>query len=608
MNLGFLNIVRLGRGSGRAAVIDDLDALIAADSLANGFFTSAGADEFVAAALPYFGSVGVQDFAQGGMHLNKTNALIDNPSEVLYLWDDELGAPGPRYEVLINATNVDKAAANGCFFYIGSNDANSATEAAGAPLVEDYKANLKALFGYMMQDFVNLQWIALGIIHRYDVSNVAGASYNRIRKAQLEVISEVSYVLRAPDIYDLDLVDDLHPTTAERQTRFPERLARAAALYSGKAVTGSVLGPRLVSARWMVDRIRAVVEHDGGDYLTIDDDAWLAHRAEIDGVPTAMSGAVMADGETIEFIMPEGQGLITAPTDLFIVYGQAGELSRTNAEVIADNSDQALPLQMGIVSVAADDNPVSRLSGLHTFIHARGSAKTYANGAAVDALAGLGAAGALSDSGRQPDYDADGFDGAGSLVCPDGSSHIKSSAAFSAAAGVTLVGVCEVPAVPGGDVTLMSLSDNSYNGNSRAKLIVTSGGLLRWGDQEDDSFIDINAEIDYRGQRLFYVITLNADGTAARLCVNDVTFTDFNPHDAYLTMTRFIAMAQRTSWASQSGTEIGLIALSERYYDAENDPSLFEIAHYLNTTFNIGADLPNAPGSDFSSGFSDDFN
>ena len=593
--------MKLGLGTGfsspqapQSTVINDLNILFAGDSIMNGFFSDAGVTEFETAAGGYFNSVTTQDFAQGGMHLYKTNALIDNPSEVLFFWDDQAmpATKSARYDVLVTAPDPDinKSTPNACFFYIGSNDANASTESGGVPTVADYKVNLVDLFTYMKSDFPNLEWIALGLIHRYDITDVAGETYNRIRQAQLEAIDSLSFIKRAPDIYDLDLSDDLHPTTAKRQGDFANRLAKAAALYSGQNPGSNVLGPKITGASFDLDRIEATITHDGGSDLTVPaSGAEAMFGAEKDSSEVSVSAITKNDGDTISVWLSDSQGLQTGSMKLFTGYGQLEGLSRTNPEVVLDNAASPLPLRMSSVTAGSDSNPIINLTSLHTYIDARASSKTFASGNDVSAIAGLGAGinGLSTTSGREPTYDSTAFNGAGALVAGDTSTHLLTDTAHTGSNGLFMGAVFEFPATIGANNSFLNLSSGG-TGNSRSQGVINTGGTVNWLNNETDSTQQLTTSMNE--QRMILLMDFSADEGTCNVYINGSSLTlSFDPHDNYASQTHAIIFALRSTWASLADVKLGAFFLKEGAHDAVSDPAIADIVSHFARRFSITA-------------------
>ena len=106
------------------------------------------------------------------------------------------------------------------------------------------------------------------------------------------------------------------------------------------------------------------------------------------------------------------------------------------------------------------------------------------------------------------------------------------------------------------------------------------------GDNEADGFIDM--ESSTAGNSYFVAMSFNADGTEARYAVNSDTWTTFDPHDIYLSQTEFIMFASRPTFNAQVGIEVGMLAVTEGYWNSASDPSLANMLAQANTLYNLG--------------------
>lgn len=592
LNLGLG--LSLSKGIARGININDITLAIAGDSIANGWFTVGGTTELETALDLYFDSSATEDFAQGGMHLYRTVAEYDNPAEVLYFWDDQAGTPtkSARYDVLGALLNNPEDI-NAMIFYIGTNDIRSASTGAVTLDKDTYKNNAKALFNYMVNVdttyFPNLQAIFLFPWHRRDAgaTTLEETNANTVTDALREVCAEVPYVYEMASIYDVDLLDDDHPTLAARQGIMSDRTAAGLGNYAGKSDSVGTIGPRVTSAELLLDRVRATITQDKGTGLTIDTDSWLAHKAVVGGAKTAISNAIEVDTNVIDFFLPEGQGSVSSSTDLRIGYGYLEELSRTGVEGIRDNATPNYPLRKDIISVSSETDVFQNLTDLHTYFGARPSAKTYSSSTNVSQIDGLfSSANCVTDAGREPNYDSALFGGAGGLESNDVTTHLESaSTAIDFSGGCSFYIVFKSPASLTAEVPVFALGNQFHTGNTRSKLVISTGGVLRWGDKEDDTFLDISTI--GASSTNFLAMSFNAAEDEARYSLNGGAWTTFDPFDVTAAAVSFIMFASRPTFNAVVGLEIGMCAVTTAYWDSDNDPSIADMWAQANTLYSI---------------------
>ena len=573
----------------------DMKLLMGGDSLSNGFFTAQGQNELRASLSGFFENVEVIDFAQGGMHAYRTVAEYDNPVEHLYFWDDQANppAPGARYEVLIQATNpdIDKNVPTAMVFNIGTNDENSSTGGGVTLSKSDYKSNLTDLFEYMLIDFPNLRYIFVPVYHRRDITSteLGNTNANTVTDALIELTEELSYVHRISGIYDLDMFDASHLNDADRiisAERFAEGIAK---IVNGASYT-TVLGPQVSSASLLGDQITVEVNHENGTDLTVDVNSWVAHKAIIDGSVTDVEDIVKIDNDTLKFLLPEGQGMFSGDTDLRIGYGYMEALSATNTEAIRDNTRLTFPLSKSITDVQVTEDVVQNLRNIHTYVAARPSAKTYATGTSVSQINGLfGSNNCVTDPNREPDYDKTLFDGAGGLKTSDLTTHLESATPLDPSKGFSVHIVFKVPETITAEVPIFSLSNQFHTGNTRAKLVVSNSGQLRWADQENDNVVPIAEST--AGNSYYLAMSFEPGGKSARYSLNGGEWVEFDPHDAFLDQTTFILFASRPTFNAQLNTEIGMLTVTERPYSDGLDTPIVNLAYQADTIYNLGLNL-----------------
>ncbi|NQZ14307.1 MAG: hypothetical protein HRT94_05740 [Alphaproteobacteria bacterium] len=191
----------------------------------------------------------------------------------------------------------------------------------------------------------------LNLARRTTFSNTG--AYQKLRDLYKKLASKYSYCYLCPELYDLDLVDQVHRTDPHEVTA-GTRLGRHFAYLAGETVSGSVYGAKITSATRSGTSVTVTIEHDGGSDITPSSgiEGFVFHD---DGTPITINSAVRTDATTITLTLAsEPTGVET----LYYGYDAMTELhndvsgtSVISANIVRDNSAQTMPLQTAKISL-----------------------------------------------------------------------------------------------------------------------------------------------------------------------------------------------------------------------------------------------------------------
>jgi len=261
--------LRLGLGLGPSSPtsslppVDDLVVAFSYDSIAQRTFDEG--TEFNTEADMYFDSSAVFDVANGGAFLTKSTEFAVLGTTVNYIIDDDTDALSSQfaaYIALISEANRDLI--NTVIVGGGTNDGRdtSITKA-------HFKTYMSVLLTLLRANFSSLQKIVWIPLHRRESgSSGQDASYQLVKEAIYEKTSESASFVLGPEIYDTDMSDTIHPTTAEFENTISVRAAQKTANAYGKLSTGAI-GPQITSASFSSDIVTATISQDLGDRLEL---------------------------------------------------------------------------------------------------------------------------------------------------------------------------------------------------------------------------------------------------------------------------------------------------------------------------------------------------
>lgn len=598
--------LNLGLGLGAAHrcapanTVDTLYLAIGGDSLASRCLSTGGSNKatFIAEAEAYYGSgnVTIEGFSQGGLDTLKTWAQSNNPTATVYFWDDDTSSPSSKLTGLISSDITAPSAVNAVVLFLGANDANATLEASfGSTYTKaQYKAAFKELCEYLYTTaFSASKFIGIVPFHRNDQSAFAPQAYQAIIESQIEAAQEVPYIKLFPSIWDVDLNDTVHPTGEETepadnayQDHIAQRLIEAVSSHH-KKTHGAKVGPVLLSASMKADHVLVDVHHDQGSDISVPANAAYGLRVDDDGESLVIGDVTKVSATRFKIDLPD-QALDNGSSySLYASYGQTESLSRTSAEVIVDNTAEALPLMQGAINVE-DTDPVRMLTSLEIDINARAGAKTLSGSDVTDITGGANGIGATSSSGRYPQYDDTAFGGAGALYDPDGSTHMVTDSNHTAGSSCFMGMVVEFPSSPGASYDFLSFGTSGF-GNTNARFQYTNIGELKYAQNSDNFFQTLVDDVE--GQKAIILLNFTgADNVDCYYNSTDVTVS-FDPRDSYNDKTRFWLFMRNTTLGSLQNFKFSRFFFKAGAHNTENDPTIAEIVSYLNDQYNIGLSL-----------------
>ncbi len=257
-----------------------------------------------------------------------------------YWWDLATSTRGPAFDTLYASYASNGVAPTLIIWAQGEEDSSQIPALTSRA---QYKAALLAIFTDMRATFGPVPIFIQKIGRRDTFTNPGGVQV--IREVQAELAAEYDWIYEAAEIYDVDLVDGLHPTATGYGT-IAERASRKILQYLGESVTG-VDGPRITGASRSGTTVTVTVTHDGGTDFTpttgIKGFTFFDGGSEI-----AVNAAVRTNATTITLTLASTP---TAGTKtLYYLYDAETSLDKT--KVVKDNSAYAMPLKPVTITVS----------------------------------------------------------------------------------------------------------------------------------------------------------------------------------------------------------------------------------------------------------------
>ncbi len=528
--------MKLGLGLGLSAqthaaqitVINDAIVLATGQSLQDQLFTAysgAGDTAFQAEAALYFpGTITHTDAAATNQYLTKSSYDASGDTGARYYWDDTTSSKGARYTAEIDPVS-DKDTYTAVKVDLGQSDGiNTSFPHTKA----QYKTFYKEFLAQIKSDFPNAT-IFMNILNRTRQSGDFDAGYNLVRQAQLEIIDEVSYVVRGIDVYDLEMTDNFHLTQAGAE-EYAEREARKIAKHFGKPVTGA-LGPYITNLVSRTDRVEFDVVHDGGTDWTAPSGTG-AIAVEDDGTATGDVSVTRTDATSGVIILPEGEAPLHGSTlEGFVNYGDGGALGATPSVAI-DNATNPLPFRSAANITVQNGDPLQSLDNVISRIHARGSAKTYSSSNIVDTITALqGTDFSVPGAATGPEFTTN------YIRFTDTTDRLLLDSDFSNSTTFT-IGLCGKFS---GAIASFSILGNFTNTagttTNFSRIITQSGGTIAFQANSANAVQAIGTGL---GSGDDFIIFLRFNSTSsADGYVNTTTATNFDPRDDYSVANRF---------------------------------------------------------------------
>lgn len=180
--------------------------------------------------------------------------------------------------------------------------------------------------------------------------NTGGAAYQTIREAQwlLAGAQNPGYIYNAPERFDLALADGLHITDgATGTTLLGDRIARKMHKVLGDVVSGGVDGPTITNATRIATAVTVTIAQDNGTDFTPTSSISGFHyyNGPDDGsTENVITAAVRTNATTITLTL-------TSSSAGTLYYGHGALNTDTAANLVKDNSAQALPLRSNKLTV-----------------------------------------------------------------------------------------------------------------------------------------------------------------------------------------------------------------------------------------------------------------
>ena len=316
--------------------------------------------------IEYYGTRGGETaFADvGGRYYRPDNITFDNSAVAStpllkavadlaggtdYWWNESTGEAGPLLIAAYAAASnpPDVVLWDGC-----QDDRSSGAVTSKAQI----KNALSAMFADIHTTWPNAK-ILIQTIGTSKAIN--GASNNKdrntqwVREAEQELVDELAYVYFCQETFDQATSDSVHPTSF---ITLGQRLARRVAEVGGLTVAGGTVGPTLVSAAGTgANTLTATINHDvGTDFTPTTGIAGFVVFS--DGALNKVTAAARASATTINITCENSLG---ANNTLYHIYGMMSSdfvtaspsVAFDPANVLVDNSTNALPLQAGKVTI-----------------------------------------------------------------------------------------------------------------------------------------------------------------------------------------------------------------------------------------------------------------
>lgn len=242
------------------------------------------------------------------------------------------GAIGTPFQ---RAIDIVRGCSNGTFeafaFVNGQSDAGSVSK---QNFMDGMVAVRNILAGYARNTLLKSIIVPIGS----NTDELLG--YQVIAEAQQELCSTYPTLFyKAPEIFDLALSDDVHPTAASNTT-IGTRLGRKLYSVLGETVTGGVNGAAGVSAVRSGTTVVFTATHDGGTDFTGTEGFRYFNGADYNATENTIVSTTKTDVDEFTIELTDA----SAGT-LYFALGSVDYVTKAN--LIKDNSAQALPLQRG---------------------------------------------------------------------------------------------------------------------------------------------------------------------------------------------------------------------------------------------------------------------
>lgn len=566
LGLGF------GLSGGSSPPVNDAITLATGQSLQDRLFTAdsgAGDTAFQTEAALYFpGTITHTDAAATNQYLTKASYDASGDTGGRYYWDDSTSSKGTRY-----TAEIDPVTSKDTYTAIKLDLGQSDGVNTSFPHTKSaYKTYFKEFLAQLKSDFPNAV-IFMNILNRTTTTGDFDANYNIVRQAQLEIIDEVSYVVRGIDCYDLPMVDNFHFTQAGAED-YAEREARRIANHYRNFGAGS-LGPYISNLQYKTDRITFDVNHDAGTDWTAPSGAG-GFAVEDDSTALGAVTVTRTDATSGLILLPEGEAPLTGSTvQAFVNYGDGGALGSTPS-VAKDNATNALPFRSAVITPTNAD-PIQDLDNVLFYLHARGSAKTYSSANIVDTIASLDGENFSVPAGDTGPEFTDNY-----IRFTDTTDRILLDSDFANSSTFT-IGIAGrfVGAVPTFSI-LGNFTNSSGTTTNFSRLITQSGGTIAFQANQANGVQSIGTGL---GSDANFIIFLRFNSTSsADGFVNTKTATNFDPRDDYSVQER---------WSFGDSTNQSPFAADVRQYasfmtsDAISAEELSDIYDYWNTEFSL---------------------
>lgn len=504
--------------------------------------------------------IDTQDGSQNGTFLTKTANEAVSPGTNEYWWDDTTDTPGPVYTTQKAALEAADAPQNYTLidWRQGTSDSEQISNASLSR--GTYKSALLSLMTQFKSDFPNVV-IAMGILHRHKLRVDTG--WQAVREVQWEVIDELSYVHFGHEIYDIDLIDNVH-LTASGNVLYGQRAARRHLSLTQNGSAAGTLGPRVAGATLKTDRITLDIAHDDGSDLTVPASPSLM-RLQTDSALVTPESLNKDSASTLSLILPEGSAPVAGSQNSILpFYGAQNALASTNAAVIIDNAAAPMPLQSKPVTLSNAD-PLQALDNLVIYFDARGSAKTGDIQSIAKLAGNVADANDLGVSTDRPTYDSAAFANAGGIGVPDAITRLHYGP-YTAGGTHSIGMIIDVPStVPNGS-SLIGFANVSGGVDNQASLVFNTAGTGRiaWDQEEDSTSIGYEAGYASAGAKILLLLEIEDTGTA-RLYLDDWSSpatnldsgTNFDPRDDYAAWTYMSLFKKSTSNNAPTGLKLG---------------------------------------------------
>lgn len=535
--------------AGQTSIINNAITLATGQSLQNHKFTQfagAGDTAFLAeAALHFPGTTAHTNAAEDNQYLTKSSYDASGDTGGRYFWDDTTSLKGLNYISLIDPI-ANKSTYTALLIDLGQSDGVNASFPHSKA---QYKTFYKEFLTQLRLDFPNAT-IFMNVLNRTALAGDFDVNYNLVRQAQLEIISEVSYVKKGIDSYDLPMVDNFHFTQSGTEL-YAEREARAIGKALGQNVTGAN-GPAITSLVSRTDRIEFTVSHDAGTDWSSPLSGNGQFAIEDDGTSANLESVTRTGATTGLILLPEG----TAPMhgsalNGFVNYGDGGALGST-PDIALDNATNPMPFQSAANIAVTNGDPIQDLDNIITRLHARGCAKTYSSGNIVSGITALeGKNYSEYVAGEGPEFTDNYFRFARNTDRIIADSDFANSSIFTIGLCGTLPATIPSFSVFGGFANTAGTSSNN------ARLYLSSGGIVTYqavnsGSGSLGSALSANDD---------FIIFLRFNSlTSMDGFVNTKTGpTNIDEHDTYSVLER---------WAFGNATNQPGFTLDYKLYDA----------------------------------------